>query len=51
MASDKRLTMRCSGRRRPATATANLDNDDTLDQWHVNDSQRRPVQDVNDRKS
>ncbi len=34
-----------------ATATANLDDDPTLDQWHVNDSQRRPVHDVDDRKS
>ncbi len=33
-----------------ATATANLDNDDTLDQWHVNDSQRRPFHDVDDGK-
>ncbi len=34
-----------------ATATANLDDDPTLDQWHVNDSQRRPIHDVNDRTS
>ncbi len=31
-----------------ATATANLDGDPTLDQWHVNDSQREPFQDTND---
>jgi len=33
-----------------ATATANLDDDSTLDQWHVNDSQRRPIHDVDDSK-
>ncbi len=31
-----------------ATATANLDNDPTLDQWHVNDSQRELFHDTND---
>ncbi len=39
------------GQRFTATATANLDYDDTLDQWHVNDSEPQPVHDVDDRKS
>ena len=31
------------------TATANLDFDATLDQWHINDSRPAPIHDVNDR--
>ncbi len=33
-----------------ATATANLDDDPTLDQWHVTDGRIRPIHDTDDRK-
>ena len=32
------------------TATANLDSDPTLDQWHISDSRPRPIHDVDDRR-
>ncbi len=38
------------GRHFTATATANIDLDATIDQWHISDSQPYPVHDVDDRK-